>query len=233
MNHASVVAAKTLYLEQVNGVLASHSIAMPGYPFASVVPFCLDSSGAPIILISSIAQHTKNIIANDKVSLLVQQAHEGNVQEVGRLTLVGDAQPVQSDDQENIAQRYYRFFPDAGGYHQTHNFSFYRINIRRLRFIGGFGQIHWFEPSACITQNPFDYRAESSIINHMNDDHADAIEKYLLQLSAKPSNDFAMVGIDQTGMHLRNDRKIYRYTFSRSINDAKQAREILIELARQ
>src|SRR6185295_12291531 len=103
---------------------------------------------------SDIAQHTKNIVADSRVSLtVVEKGESDDVQAHGRVTVIGDARRVAGDD--DIRERYFRYFPSARQYEQTHGFDFFRLEPVRIRFIGGFGQIFWQEPAAFITASPF------------------------------------------------------------------------------
>lgn len=172
-------AARDLLLNEYHGILSTHSHDVPGYPFGSVMPYCLDAEGQPVILISRIAQHTKNIQENPKVSLIISQSDVDDVHKGGRLTWLGDVEKVEADDV--LAERYYSFFPQARNYHKTHDFDFYRINLVRARFIGGFGKIFWVENDLLKRVNPFYGEAEAGMVSHMNDGHGDAMGKYCLK----------------------------------------------------
>ena len=104
--------ARALLQSQTDGVLSTHSIDLPGYPFGSITPYCLNSQGQPVILISTIAQHTRNIQADNKVSLISYDKQVDDRQAAGRVTYIADA--IRSDD-EDMAERYYRFFPASRG----------------------------------------------------------------------------------------------------------------------
>ncbi len=106
--------ARELLLKEYRGVLSTHSKAMPGFPFGSVVPYCLDADGCPLLLISRIAQHTHNLMQDNKCSLLVGERGAEDVQAVGRLTLLAHAHALQETPQiEAAAARYYRYFPES------------------------------------------------------------------------------------------------------------------------
>ncbi len=146
--------ARELLLKEYRGVLSTHSKAMPGFPFGSVVPYCLDAEGYPLILISRIAQHTHNLGQDAKCSLLVGERGAEDVQAVGRLTLLAEARQLCDEAESDAAAlRYYRFFPQSRDYHRTHDFDFWRLQPVRWRFIGGFGAIHWLDRVALA--NPF------------------------------------------------------------------------------
>src|SRR5438874_3715644 len=190
-------AARELFLQQSFGVLATISIDVPGYPFGSVTPYCVDNQCRPVIYISHIAQHTKNIIADSRVSLTVVENNGGSddVQAQGRVTCIANARPL-GQDQAHARERYFRYFPSARQYDQTHDFAFFRLELVRVRFIGGFGRIYWVEPVEFVTQNPFSFQQELRIIEHMNKDHVDALRQYADGASS------VMTGIDAEGFDL-------------------------------
>ena len=188
--------ARELLLKEYRGVLSTHSKAMPGFPFGSVVPYCLDAEGRPLILISRIAQHTHNLGQDAKCSLLVGERGAEDVQAVGRLTLLAEARQLSDESEiEAAAQRYYRFFPQSRDYHRAHDFDFWRLEPVRWRFIGGFGAIHWLDQVTLA--NPFAADgSEASMVEHMNEDHAKAIAHYV-ELADLPRHEPAqMAGVD-------------------------------------
>ena len=101
-------------MSEYQGILSTHSVEAQGYPFGSVTPYCFDRKGRPVILISRIAQHTKNILADPKVSLIVMERDVDDIQANGRVTYLGEAKQISPDNTDTM-ERYYRFFPDARG----------------------------------------------------------------------------------------------------------------------
>jgi len=225
--------ARAVLQSVFSGVLSTHSQKYGGYPFGSVVPFCLDQTGQPLILISRMAQHTQNIRANPKLSLTLLEANpdKGDVQQVERLTLIADAEPVT--ETEAAAQLYYHCFPQATGYHNQLDFEFYRLNLRQLRFIEGFGQARWLSPGDVVQASPFSLEQWLRIVGHMNEDHADAIQHYcVLHAIANPNRDACMASIDGEGMVLRVQARLFRVEFERIVTTSEEARAILVEMAR-
>jgi len=225
--------ARRLLLACYDGVLATISVAVPGYPFGSVVPFCLDRRGLPVILIADIAQHRKNVVADSKVSLTVFDRGADDLQTNGRLTLIGDAARVAADDVDTAA-RYYRYFPEARDYHLTHGFEFWRLHLVRSRYIGGFGAIHWIEPDRLLGPNPFSAADESAMIAHMNADHVDTMREYLAHM---PGTDAAvstptLAGVDADGIHLRTARRVWRLEFPARVSTPDAVRKALVGMAR-
>lgn len=223
--------ARELLLKEYRGVLSTHSKSMPGYPFGSVVPYCLDAQGWPLLLISRIAQHTHNLKQDAKCSLLVGERDAEDVQAVGRLTLLAQARKL--DEASAIAaaaERYYRYFPEAAGYHQAHDFDFWVLEPVRHRYIGGFGAIHWLDDVTLA--NPFAGSVEARMIEHMNSDHASAIAHYVALNPLPVTPPAALVGIDSEGMHLRIGQALHWLPFGQTCNNPTQVREALVLLTR-
>lgn len=229
----AAAAARDLLCRCYDGVLATVSVDVPGYPFGSVVPYCLDSHGRPLILIATIAQHTKNIRADGRVSLTVFDRAEPDLQAAGRVTVLGDAQRL-SDHERTLALRYYRYFPQSHDYDRTHDFAFYAIAPRRIRYIGGFGAIHWFEPAALVLANPFDADAERGIVDHMNVDHADALHHYCAQADIAVPDGVTpeLVGCDSEGINLRLAARVVRIAFPAPAQTLQGVRQTLVAMAR-
>src|SRR5215467_10946377 len=184
--------ARTLLKRQSVGVLSTHSVDVEGYPFGSIAPYVLNYDGEPTMLISDIAQHTRNIKRNNKVSLTIFDQCADDPQAGSRLTWIGNAESVDPSDTK-IRYRYLRYFPSAEAYFETHDFSLYRIHLRKARFIGGFGEIYWIEQEAMILKNPF-RETETGISEHMNQDHMEALFHYCKVLKTEPDNPITMKG---------------------------------------
>jgi len=225
--------SRDLFLSEYQGILSTHSVDVPGYPFGSVVPYCVSNDGLPIILISTIAQHTKNILADPKVSLTVTESDIDDSQTAGRVTYLGDAELMDKDDSDGF-ERYYNFFPQSRDYHLTHDFNFYVIKPVRVRFIKGFGQIYWIEKDDFILANSFRFDEENQMLNHMNADHLDAIRHYcdLCTIYYKETQLPEMVGIDSEGFNLRSGSRIHRINFLEPVTTAGAVRKALVEMAK-
>jgi putative heme iron utilization protein len=222
--------ARELLLKEYRGMLATHSKKMPGFPFGSVVPYCLDEAGRPLLLISRIAQHTHNLRADARCSLLVGERDAEDVQAAGRLTLLAEARQLNDEVAiEAAAARYYRYFPQARDFHRIHDFDFWVLEPVRWRFIGGFGAIHWLD--GITLANPFAGAAESGMLEHMNSDHAAAIAHYLA-LAGIAGEAAEMVGIDAEGFHLRVGLRLHWLAFPTSCNSPLEVRQALVQLAR-
>lgn len=141
--------------------LATQSLQMPGYPYATLVPNVLDEQHRPVLLISALAEHTKNLLADQKVSISVTESGIANVQDGQRLTLVGDAE--QFEPSQELIARYLRYVPAAEQYLPL-DFMFFRIIPKRLRYIGGVGRMGWVEPDTLESANKLSLAAETELL---------------------------------------------------------------------
>jgi heme iron utilization protein len=212
------------------GALSTLSKKFDGHPFGSITPYLVDHDGSLIILISGLAEHTKNILHDPRVSLITHDQRDAHIQTQGRITLLGNAELIA--DKDTIGARYLRYFPEAQSYFAMHDFAFYRIQPIALRYIGGFGKIHWVNieqytlaPYALIAQ-------ETDVIEHMNADHTDTLRGYCKQFHQRDVLDVAMLGIDCDGFDMRADGEILRVDFAEEVLDVQQARSALVGLAR-
>lgn len=212
-------------------ILSSHSEKFEGYPFGSVAPFVLNHQGMPTILISSIAEHTKNIIQNCKVSLLVFN-NEADLQANARLTLLATAEQTDKNN-ELMRDRYLRYLPSAIQYFDMHDFTFYTLNISHVRYIAGFGKMGWIDGIEMqIPSNPLFFE-EPDILEHMNTDHQANLIAYCLHYHQIQTESVKMIGIDSIGFDLRtNNDTILRFNFEQVIKNALEARVALVNMAK-
>ncbi|MNS96344.1 Pyridoxamine 5'-phosphate oxidase [compost metagenome] len=141
--------ARRLLAKERVGTLSTQSVAMPGYPFGSLTPYALDAQGRPILLISTLSQHTRNIEADSRVSLLVYDTAHADVHDAPRLTWVGRAVPVPAAD-TGAKARYLARFPEASRFFKAHDFKLYTLTPVRGYYIGGFDRIFWIEPKDLV-----------------------------------------------------------------------------------
>ena len=215
------------------GVLATHSRSLPGYPFGSITPYVLSASGEPVIYISTLAEHTRNIGADPRVSLTVfDPADAADPQAGARLTWLGEAYALTAHAADAVAARYYRFFPAARAYAGTHDFGFHALRAVRLRYIGGFGKIGWIEPHEIDLTNPL-AGAEADIVEHMNADHADALRAYCRHFFGRDARQATLVGADPDGVDLLADGVALRLPFAARAEGVDALRQQLIALLRE
>lgn len=201
--------ARQLLLAADHGVLCTLSAKVGGWPFGSVVPYAIDAFGRPVFMVATIAEHYRNIQADERVSLFVQApeatSQDGvDVQTFGRLTVMGRASIATSEEREDMAPRYYFRLPSSRGYNRTHDFVFVKIDIERVRYIGGFGKIFWLDAAGFAVDPANDElrSAAQGSIDHMNEDHRDALVDmvrgyYALDVTEEHVR---LTGIDQRGL---------------------------------
>lgn len=216
------------------GILSTHSSKFEGYPFGSVAPFVLDHQGMPTILISSIAEHTKNIIQNAHVSLVVF-AGEADLQANARLTLLAKAEQTDKNN-AFMRARYLRYMPQAAQYFDMHDFSFYTLHITHARYIAGFGKMGWLEGGAFMQVAAGELMLqEAGILEHMNQDHIHSLKAYCQYFHQVQTESVEMLGIDSLGFDVRalqdETEQILRFNFDAPISNAQQARAALVGMS--
>src|SRR5579864_27887 len=136
-----------VYLGRI-GSLSTLSRKQPGFPFGSVMPYGLDERGRPVFLISTMAMHTQNLQADSRASLLVTQP-DSNGDPLGssRVTLVGNVVPVPQADLDESRNLYLRRHPNSKYWVDFEDFSFYRMEVVDVYYVGGFGVMGWVAAS--------------------------------------------------------------------------------------
>ncbi len=203
----------------------SLSEGIEGFPACSVVPFALDEEGAPFILIARIAAHTRNLLSDNRASLFIRQGREsGDPQSQWRATLTGfmerlvvegskgseaptDYEVVISREEfEALKARYRERVPKSDTYFATHDFGFWRMRrVKKVRYIAGFGRICWFNGAHLLKGIPQDLTSVSEgAIEHMNEDHVDALELLCkVHHNLTPEN-VRMVTLDSRGFFMKH-----------------------------
>jgi putative heme iron utilization protein len=203
----------------------------PAGPYASLVLVAVDHDLSPILLLSDLAEHSKAIAADRRVSLLFDGT-AGLAQPLAgpRVTLLGRA--AKTGD-ERLKQRFLRHHPDAEMYAGFGDFNFYKVTLERTHLVGGFGKIRWIEPAGLLAVPPLPELAasEQEIVAHMNGDHADAVQLYAIKLLGLSGSSWLMTGIDAEGIDLRAAGEVARLAFESPITAAREARAMLVALA--
>lgn len=139
--------ARQLLARERHGVLSTLSQAVAGHPFGSLTPYAIDARGRPLLLLADIAEHARNLLADPRCSLLVQDSAALQDPQAGaRITLVGRCEVVAEAAMAAAEEHYFGRFPQSRGYLRTHGFRLFALAVERARFIGGFGMIHWLAP---------------------------------------------------------------------------------------
>jgi putative heme iron utilization protein len=199
------------------------------WPYASLVLAAVDHDLSPILLLSDLAEHTKAIASDGRVSLLFDGTGGLDQPLTGaRVTLLGRA--VRTAD-ERHGQRFLARHPDAAMYAGFKDFHFYRVALERAHLVAGFGTIRWLEAAELLpVQSPGLAESEAGIVSHMNEDHADALQLYAEKLLGLAAGDWRMTGIDAEGIDLRRGGQVARLPFDVPLATAAEARKVLVSL---
>ncbi len=205
-----------------------------GGPHVSLVLVAVDHEATPILLVSRLADHTKNLLAAPEAALLFDGT-VGLVEPLTgpRVTLIGRAEP--SDD-ARLKRRFLARHPSAGLYADFKDFGIWRLVVRHAHLVAGFGKIDWLPASEVLydlTGAPTLAVAEADIVAHMNQDHAAAIQLYAERLLGLGGGSWTMTGIDPEGIDLRRKGEVARLEFEHPVNDAQSARAALVDLGKR
>ena len=231
--------ARTLvYLGRI-GSLSTLSRKQPGFPFGSVMPYGLDGHGRPIFLISTMAMHTQNLQADPRASLLVSQPDtDGEPLGASRVTLVGNVLPAPSTESAEARKLYLERHVNSKYWVDFEDFSFYRLNVVDVYYVGGFGVMGWVSESEYNSSKP-DPLADSmaEIIQHMNADHKDALVLLAREFARIESTEATMTAVDRLGFHVRlktpDGMRGARIAFLREVSNPAETRKVLVEMAKQ
>ena len=224
------LAAKKLLREGRSGALAT---LMPGSgdPYCSLVNVATAVNGAPLLLLSTLALHTKNILADERVSPMLDERKEGDPLEGARAMLMGTCARAS---EPASGSRYLRRHPEAQAFASFADFAFYRMEITRVHLVAGFGRIVDLKPQDILT-DVSDAQAliesEAEAIEHMNADHADACRLFATKLLGAPDGDWRCVGIDPEGLELQWGRTALRLPFPQRVTAPGPLRAVLKQLA--
>jgi len=221
------------------GSLSTLSRKQPGFPFGSVMPYGLDEHGRPIFLISTMAMHTQNLKADPRASLLVTQDDAGSDPlGASRVTLVGNVLPIPQAEVAEARELYLARYANSKYWVDFEDFSFYRMDVVDIYYVGGFGVMGWVSATEYARSQP-DPLADSmaEIIQHMNADHKDALVLLARQFAQIEAQEATMIAVDRLGFHLRvktNDGvRGARIAFLREVSNPAETREVLVEMVQQ
>src|SRR5712692_7313162 len=203
------------------------------------MPYGLDDHGRPIILISTMAMHTHNLQADSRASLLVTQP-DASDDPLGasRVTLVGNVLPVPRSEVAEARKLYLSRYANSQYWVDFEDFSFYRMDVVDVYYVGGFGVMGWVSDSDYEHAQP-DPLADASgeIIQHMNADHKDALVLLARVFARIESQEATMIAVDRLGLHVRlktqDGMRGARIAFLREVSSPAETREVLIEMVQR
>lgn len=208
-------AARALIRRMDAGVLSTHSVEVDGYPFGSLTPFVASHEGRPVLLISAMAQHTRNILADSRVCLTVYDPGEKNKLASSRVSIMGNGAPVPEEDRKMLAERYFAFFPSSREFECSLDFQFYWIEPYRVRFVSGFGRIHWLPKDGWLVPSPEWRSREGEIIKRVNESHRQAMVGMCRYFHQRKTTCAQLIAADPEGFHVRTDDDILYLVFEK------------------
>jgi putative heme iron utilization protein len=227
-----------LYLGRI-GTLSTLSRKQQGFPFGSVMPYGLNENGRPVFLISTMAMHTQNLQADPRSSLLVTQPGAGgDPLGASRVTLLGNVLPIPETEIAAARKPYLARYANSKNWVDFEDFSFYRMDVVDIYFVGGFGVMGWVSAAEYNHAQP-DPLADvaADIIQHMNADHGEALTLLARAFAGIESQEAAMTSVDRLGFHVRlktpDGTRGARIAFSREVGSAAEARTVLIDMVSQ
>lgn len=223
--------AKSLLRRSRQGALAT---LMPGSgdPYCSLVNLASHPDGSPILLISRLAVHTRNILADSRVSLMLDERAAGDPLEGARIMLSGRAEQAE-DERDLLQRRYLNAHPTAEAFVSFKDFAFFRIRPAGTHLVAGFGRIVDLKPEQFLTDlaGAEDLlAAEEGAVEHMNADHRDAMGLYATRLLGAPAGDWRCTGCDPEGIDMQDGQTALRLDFPERVADGTALRKMLVRL---
>jgi putative heme iron utilization protein len=205
-----------------------------GDPYCSLVNVAPHADGSPILLISRLAVHTKNILSDNRVSLMLDERAAGDPLEGARIMLAGRAEEAADDDAAGFRRRYLNAHPSAEAFVDFKDFSFFRIAPSGLHLVAGFGRIIDLKPAQFLTDISDAaalLEAEQGAVEHMNEDHRAAMNLYATKLLGAEAADWICIGCDPDGMDMQAGVKTLRLDFPERVTSGTELRKMLVRLA--
>jgi heme iron utilization protein len=227
-----------VYLGHI-GSLSTVSRKQPGFPFGSVMPYAPDARGRPIFLISTMAMHTQNLQADSRASLLVTQPDaSGDPLGASRVTVMGNVLTIPEPEVAEARRLYLERYANSKYWVDFEDFSFYRMDVMDVYYVGGFGVMGWVAASDYEQAQPDPLAdAAAGIVEHMNADHKDALILLARVFAGMESQEAAMTSVDRLGFHVRlrtqEGMRGVRIAFLREVSNAAEARKVLVEMVQQ
>jgi putative heme iron utilization protein len=220
------------------GSISTLSRKQLGFPFGSVMPYGLDGEGRPVFLISSMAMHTQNLLADPRASLLVTQPDGGDPLGAPRVTLIGNVHTAPESEVREARELYLARYANSKNWVDFEDFAFYRMEVIDIYYVGGFGVMGWVPAAEYRIAQP-DPLADSSseIIQHMNADHGTALIDLARGFAGIHATEAMMTAVDRLGFHVRlktpDGMRGARIAFLREVRSPLEARHVLVEMTSQ
>ena len=217
-----------------SGALSTAIQTHNGWPYGSLVTFATDLDGSPLFLFSDLSDHARNLKGDPRASLLIERTSARVKPQTGpRVTLLGT---IKKTKNPRHARRFIARHPQAAMYAPFGDFNFYRMSLDRAHFVGGFARAIWFRGRELMSNAKAAKvlaEAEEDILQHMNEDHAEAVDLYAKILLGRKGTGWQMSAIDGEGADLMLNGRIARLDFAEPVSDPDEVRAELVRLAAQ
>lgn len=225
---AILLQAQALWAGRFQGLISTHSQAQPGYPFGSLVPYCLDREGRPLLLLSHLAQHTRNLLADPRCAFSLHEPTGGDVQQVLRLTALAQCQPVAPEDPAEV-ERYLRYYPASRPYWEQLNFLLFRLEPLRFHLNGGFAAARWAAPADILESNPFSPAQEAALLDTLAGYQGEALRRRIRAQhpGATWGEPLEILGVDGSGIDLRGAEAPLRLSLPAVVRDGEALLRLL------
>ncbi|MEL7468550.1 MAG: DUF2470 domain-containing protein [Pseudomonadota bacterium] len=225
--------AKTFLRKARHGSLATLD-PRTGTPMASRVSLASASDGAPVFLISQLSGHFGALEADPRASLLLGEPGKGDPLAHPRITVFGSAEKIADDRRALVRSRFLRRHPKSALYADFGDFAFWRLNVEGASFNGGFGKAYALSAEDVAAPTDPDLEAmEAGAVEHMNEDHLDAIGLYATDLLGKPEGAWTIACLDLEGLDLTLGDEVARLWFDPPLSTAEELRPRLVALAKR
>jgi putative heme iron utilization protein len=224
--------ARSLLRRSRQGALAT-LVPGSGDPYCSLVNVASHPDGSPILLISRLALHTRNILGDSRVSLMLDERAAGDPLEGSRIMLAGRAEEARGDQIALLRRRYLNAHPSAEAFVNFKDFAFFRIHPTGAHLVAGFGRIVDLKPEQFLTDIAGAealLEAEPGAVEHMNADHGDAMSLYATKLLGAEAADWTCTGCDPDGMDMQAGTATLRLDFPERVTSGTELRKMLVRL---
>jgi putative heme iron utilization protein len=235
IDEVAIRLARTLLRTARHAVIATLE-PQSGAPIATRVGLATDHDGAPITLVSALAAHTPALLADPRCSLLIGEPGKGDPLAYPRITITAKAREIARDTPEHarIEWRYLSHLPKSKLYVSLGDFRFFRLEPGSAKLNAGFGRAYQLAANQWLSLSPANQElaaAEQGAVEHMNQDHAEAIALYARYFAKAPDGNWCMTGIDADGFNLADGDDVLRIFFAQPLTSAKDMHMTLVRMA--
>ncbi|GAA0897084.1 HugZ family protein [Pseudonocardia zijingensis] len=230
--------SRTLITAVRTGSLAT--IGDGGFPFGSLVAHAVDHEGRPLLLLSDLAEHSRNLAADPRASLMATEVGTGDPLALARVTVIGRVGELRGEERDAALETYKAAHPGAF-YSGFADFRLYRLEVQSVRYVGGFGRMSWVDAASYTEAEPDPLRPHADrILAHMNDDHADSLVLFCRRFAGRPDTvEARMVAVDRYGFAVLaadepgGETTAVRLPFDERTDTPDTVRQAMIELVRK